>query len=401
MQFAVRCSPAPANSVVPRRGAGNARGTIDHLPVFARRQIRQDLRQRVSRGRARSHNAPARYWAPAGRDRRRPHCSDSAIAAAESISVPSQSKTSSSNGAGMRFRFRPAGRGLPRTGAVPVAAALRWSPRPAQRMADDHPMRMQEHPFQALLRQYLVQGEIAVLVVAQYRKPEMREVHADLVGAPGFQFRIEQTVRADGDVPAGIWSRPHRPRCRRLRGALPMPARISPAEIRPPACVRSICPSPARNSVFRFRRPAAGGAAPPVPRAFGEHQHAGGLAVEPVSRTPGTSPPGATWRKASITPKLTPLPPCTAMPAGLSITSRASSSYSTSSARPRPGARTPPAARRPPVAARHQLQFADPVRRMQTFIADRQPSIQTEARLPVSPRPRRCTDPCALAQDTP
>ncbi|SUB32199.1 Uncharacterised protein [Neisseria gonorrhoeae] len=42
---------------------------------------------------------------------------------------------------------------------------------------------------------------------------------------------------------------------------------------------------------------------------------------------------GRARRNCSITPKLTPLPPCTATPEGLLTTSSASSSYTTSNAR--------------------------------------------------------------------
>ncbi len=64
---------------------------------------------------------------------------------------------------------------------------------------------MQEHAWQprsGQVRQIaprgaLVEVEIAVLVVAQDRKAQVRQVNADLVGATGLQFGLQQRVAAE------------------------------------------------------------------------------------------------------------------------------------------------------------------------------------------------------------
>ena len=50
---------------------------------------------------------------------------------------------------------------------------------------------MQEHALQALLPEPLVELEVAVLVVAQHKVLEVREVHADLVGAPREELGLD------------------------------------------------------------------------------------------------------------------------------------------------------------------------------------------------------------------
>ena len=68
---------------------------------------------------------------------------------------------------------------------------------------------------------------------------------------------------------------------------------------------------------------------------LGEQQQARGFAVEAVHQFQEPRL-GRAWRSCSITPKLTPLPPCTATPAGLSMASRCSSSNSTGIRAPAP-----------------------------------------------------------------
>ena len=68
---------------------------------------------------------------------------------------------------------------------------------------------VQEHPLQSLLHQPLVEFEIAVFVVPRDRKPEMRGMHANLMGAPGLQFRLQQgepgkTLQATEDGVCGL-----------------------------------------------------------------------------------------------------------------------------------------------------------------------------------------------------
>ena len=54
---------------------------------------------------------------------------------------------------------------------------------------------MKEHPRQTLLRERLVPGEVAVLVVAGEREAEVRQVDADLVRAAGAELGLEQRQR--------------------------------------------------------------------------------------------------------------------------------------------------------------------------------------------------------------
>src|SRR5262245_20757840 len=65
---------------------------------------------------------------------------------------------------------------------------------------------MQEHAAQARFTlaslQSSVQFEVAVLVVARNGKSKMREVHADLMRAPGAQLRLQQRIVADASLEA-------------------------------------------------------------------------------------------------------------------------------------------------------------------------------------------------------
>src|SRR5207253_10558730 len=127
----------------------------------------------------------------AGRSRSRHACwSAPAMIAVESASVPSQSKTSSRNSRGMeslsiadaRLHFvkasdesREIRRQRRLDGQHSIFGRMRQRQSPG----------VQEHPLQALFRKRLVPGEVAVLVVARQRKSEMRQMHADLMSAPG------------------------------------------------------------------------------------------------------------------------------------------------------------------------------------------------------------------------
>ena len=51
---------------------------------------------------------------------------------------------------------------------------------------------VQEHAAQAFAFKCFVAGEIAVFAVAREREAEVREMDANLVRAPGFQFDFEQ-----------------------------------------------------------------------------------------------------------------------------------------------------------------------------------------------------------------
>src|SRR5687767_15151465 len=109
--------------------------------------------------------------------------------AAESISVPSQSKTRRSKRLGISCNNR-----LEKCGQVLCERCFVCHALTRLRMRDAEPGRMQKHALQSLARKPLVQIEVSVLVVPRDRKPEMREMYPDLVGAAGFQFRFEQAV---------------------------------------------------------------------------------------------------------------------------------------------------------------------------------------------------------------
>jgi hypothetical protein len=85
----------------------------------------------------------------------------------------------------------------------------------------------------------------------------------------------------------------------------------------------------------------ASGTGPAAPSARCASWPAAGCPRSPCpagAPVPGTAC-GRAWRSCSITPKLTPLPPCTATPAGLAMASRCSSSSSTEIHAPGPAAR--------------------------------------------------------------
>src|SRR5712691_5854503 len=60
---------------------------------------------------------------------------------------------------------------------------------------------MQEHSLQAALSQGAAELEIAILVVARYRKSEVGEMHANLVRAPRQKLGRKQRVSAKSALP--------------------------------------------------------------------------------------------------------------------------------------------------------------------------------------------------------
>src|SRR5439155_5920955 len=118
----------------------------------------------------------------------------------ESASVPSQSNTSSRKRRGADGLSRGIaflGRVQPFDERREVARQRRLElelPR-LRRMRQREAPRVQEHPFETLLRQRFVPGEVTVLVVPCQRKIEMREMNADLMRAAGVQFGFEHAHR--------------------------------------------------------------------------------------------------------------------------------------------------------------------------------------------------------------
>ena len=158
----------------------------------------------------------------------------------------------------------------------------------------------------------------------------MREVHADLVRAPGLELGFEQRQRRVGcghtfDAPE---DRAREPAVGIDADAPLAVARhvSSSATARPRAARRATCRAPARDSACRSRRRAAA-------RAI----RSSALRFLATSSTPDVSrssrwtssrkaASGRAWRNRSMTPNEMPLPPWTARPAGLSSAISASSS---------------------------------------------------------------------------
>src|SRR5688500_8267458 len=59
-------------------------------------------------------------------------------------------------------------------------------------MREGERVRVQEHALQPLLAQPLVELEVAVLVVSEHGVAQVGEMHADLMGAAGEQFGLEE-----------------------------------------------------------------------------------------------------------------------------------------------------------------------------------------------------------------
>src|SRR5882672_9428049 len=116
-------------------------------------------------------------------------CSESAMAAAESINVPSQSNTSKSNCLG-NARF-PCFQRIEKFPQIGRQWRLYCHGAATLRMMDHGPRSMQKHPLESLFRQLLVECEVAIFVVPRDRETHMRKVHADLVRAPGLQLGLE------------------------------------------------------------------------------------------------------------------------------------------------------------------------------------------------------------------
>src|SRR5690606_5564036 len=112
------------------------------------------------------------------------------MAAAESISVPSQSNT---------IRSKRSAMALLRC-AQPIDEALQLLRQrrldgqglARQRVGELQLRRMQEHALQPLAFEPLVEREVTVLGVTAQREAQMRQMHADLVSAAGFELDLEQ-----------------------------------------------------------------------------------------------------------------------------------------------------------------------------------------------------------------
>src|SRR5215831_17538512 len=216
------------------------------------------------------------------------------IAPAESMSVPSQSKTTRSN----RFGI---GGGLPHPleegGKIVGQRRHELDAAAGQRMVERELVGVQEHPLEALPRELPVQREVAVLVVAGDRKPDVREVDADLMRAASGERRFEEREPGAlldeakdrfGGLPPGL----------DIHAPFPCPGEDFPErELDRPPGTR---PGPLREREIALRHP-------PLPqrRVEGDERRAllrqdeqpGGLAVEAVRELEES---GARARRAQV-----------------------------------------------------------------------------------------------------
>ena len=245
------------------------------------------------------------------------------MSAVESASVPSQSNTRSRNRRGAASAI---GTGVNvAVETCQVRAEIGGQRRgdhdlPAvRRMREADAVRMQKHPFEALLREGAIPGEVAVLVVAGERESEMREMDADLVRTARQELGVEKRERRQMSGP-GLHAAEHRVRGtaarRHPRAALAL-AR-DPRLERELDIAHGVAPfatdeheialldgSLAQLRVERGER-----------RALSRDQdHAGSVAVETVDELKDAS--GRARRSRSMRPKAMPLPPWTARPEGL------------------------------------------------------------------------------------
>src|SRR6218665_1522130 len=153
---------------------------------------------------------------------------------------------------------------------------------------------MQKHALEALLLQTLVELEIPVFVVPRDGMPLAGQVHADLVRAAGLDRHLQQLQRGQA----------------RARGTAA--ARADPGDGGHAVRVGGR----GGKCVWRWVSAERFLATSKMPEVSGSSRC--------TSSRNGAS--GRAWRSCSITPKLTPLPPCTATPAGLSMAIRCSSS---------------------------------------------------------------------------
>src|SRR5271165_5196055 len=111
------------------------------------------------------------------------------MAAVESSSVPSQSNTTASKRSSTTQR-------LQQQFAVWRKAGRKFDRFASDRVREPHPRCVQEHPriarTELAARHCMVQLEVSILVVPDDGKAQVRQMNADLMGAPGPKFRIEQ-----------------------------------------------------------------------------------------------------------------------------------------------------------------------------------------------------------------
>ena len=204
----------------------------------------------------------------------------------------------------------------------------------------------------------LVEREVAVLGVADDRVARVRQVHADLVRAAGLDGHVQQR-----EAGTALHHLDQRDRAPAVASSAGRPARTR----RSPSASRYLCSGTSMTFSLAGQAPthqrrvglagvAARGTGPAAPSARCASWPAAARPRSPVQPVHQFQEPrlrAARWRSCSITPKLTPLPPCTATPAGLSMASRCSSSNSTGNSRAGAGGARPaarpgaPAARAP------------------------------------------------------
>ena len=230
--------------------------------------------------------------------------------AVESASVPSQSKTTKRNRRGEPRQSSSAassGASSAATNAArSAAAATRRRSRDRRRgCAKRIRCACRNIRFSPCSRERLVPREIAVLVVAGQRKAEVRQVHADLVRAPGLELGFEQRDRRvglrprldapeDGPRDAAVAVDAHAP--------LALAGHVARATARPRAARRATCRAPARNSACRSRRRAAARAIRSAPCASSRPSSTPDVSRSSRCTSSRNGASGRAWRSRSITP---------------------------------------------------------------------------------------------------
>jgi len=153
-------------------------------------------------------------------------------------------------------------------------------------MGEANEARVQEHPLQALAREDLVPGEVAVLVVARERKAQMGKMHSDLVRAAGLELGIEQRLGRIGPRPylGPAEGRPCKATCG-IDADAPLPLTRDVAREREIDLAQRVAPAaPDQHVVALVDRAVAQLRMQGGQRAalFRDEQHPGRLAVQPM-----------------------------------------------------------------------------------------------------------------------
>ena len=307
--------------------------------------------------------------------------------AVESTSVPSQSKTIKRNAArrlGQASAPVRSRRVEPRDERARGPRGSGASSASAPRSPDARtPIRCacRNIRFSPCLASALFQAKSPYLSSPASGKPEVRQVHADLVRAPGLELGFEQRHRrvAPGQLAADEHGArgsalAHRP----APGARRRRSRTFAATARPRGRRRASCREPAPDSACRCGPRAAARAARPARRAAWRRSSTPEVSRSSRWTSSRNFASGRACRNRSITPWLMPLPPCTASPPVCRWRAATSSSNRMAeSGRRRPGAGPAASGAAARTGGRRDA------------VAGDQPGLGTDP-VAVDPAPRRC-----------